>query len=161
MKNITLSNIKYNEGSIKDRKRVGRGRKSGHGVKCGKGSNGNKQRSGHKYKPGFEGGQTPLKKKLPMIRRINKFRTDKPVTVTTDNLELLINNNITEINSDILKKYKLIRGEGNYKVVLGKKEEINYKNVKITANGFSEKAKLFIEKSGGECILADKNITNK
>ena len=156
MKNITLHNLKYNKGSIKKRKILGRGEGSGHGSKCGKGSNGNKQRSGYRYRPGFEGGQTPLKKKLPMIRRINKFRTDKPKTVTTDMFASMISSGIKEINQQTLSKKRIIKCTDNFKVVFGRKRDLDFKDVTITANGFSENVKIFIESHGGKCIIDEK-----
>lgn len=155
MKNITLHNLKYNKGSIIKRKIVGRGVGSGHGSKCGKGSNGNKQRSGYRYRPGFEGGQTPLKKKLPMIRRINKFRKDKPVTITSDNLIKLLDSGIKNIDSKVLFDNRMIKSGQNYKVVVGKKNDISFNDITVTANGFSESVKKIIETTGGKCLLVD------
>ena len=64
-------------GSKKDRKRVGRGDGSGHGTYSGRGVKGQKSRAGFKMKPGFEGGQLPLIKRLPRKRGfVNIFRTE-------------------------------------------------------------------------------------
>lgn len=63
---IKLNTISDNPGAVKDRKRVGRGRSSGHGKTCGRGQKGQKARSGNgKPRIGFEGGQTPLFKRIP------------------------------------------------------------------------------------------------
>jgi large subunit ribosomal protein L15 len=73
--------VKQNElspapGSKKDRKRVGRGDRSGHGTYSGRGQKGQKARAGGKMRPGFEGGQLPLIKRLPKKRGFyNRFRT--------------------------------------------------------------------------------------
>ncbi|NLL89844.1 MAG: 50S ribosomal protein L15, partial [Dehalococcoidales bacterium] len=62
-------------GSKKDRKRIGRGNGSGHGTYSGKGCKGQKSRAGNKVRPGFEGGQLPLIKRLPRKRGFtNIFR---------------------------------------------------------------------------------------
>ncbi len=67
-------------GSKKDRKRVGRGDGSGHGTYSGRGSGGQKSRAGYKMKPGFEGGQLPLIKRLPRKRGfVNIFRKEYSV----------------------------------------------------------------------------------
>ena len=67
-------------GSRKARKRVGRGDGSGHGTYSGRGCNGQKSRSGYRMKPGFEGGQLPLIKRLPRKRGfVNIFRTEYSV----------------------------------------------------------------------------------
>ncbi|KAJ9054262.1 YmL10 [Entomophthora muscae] len=63
---IKLDTIRDNPGAVRDRKRVGRGRSSGHGKTCGRGQKGQKARSGNgKPRIGFEGGQTPLFKRIP------------------------------------------------------------------------------------------------
>ena len=74
MKNFKLHNLHHAPGSVKKSLRVGRGNSARKGNKCGKGSNGNQQRSGYKRKLGFEGGQTPLNRRIPMQRHINKYR---------------------------------------------------------------------------------------
>ena len=153
MKNVFLHNLKYNEGSIKKRKRVGRGKSSGHGLKCGKGSNGNKQRSGYKNKAGFEGGQTPLKRRLPMIRRINKYRTDKPKTVTIDMLRGIISSGLKKIDLNVLSEARIVKPSEKYKIVYNCREKIELKGVVIEANGFSKGAREFIEKNGGSCVI--------
>lgn len=157
IKDIKLHNLQHASGSIKKRKIVGRGKKSGHGVKCGKGSNGNKQRSGYKFKPGFEGGQTPLKKKLPMIRIINKFRKDKPKTVTTDMLLPLLKSGIKEINECTLVEERIIKKKENYKLVMGKNEDVDFKGLNIVASAFSKGVKEFIERKKGKCSLINKS----
>ena len=67
-------------GSTKDRKRVGRGDASGHGSYSGRGMKGQKARAGGRVRPGFEGGQNPLIKKLPQKRGfVNPFRVEYDV----------------------------------------------------------------------------------
>ena len=152
MKCVSLHSLRYNLGSVIKRKIVGRGVGSGHGCKCGKGSNGNKQRSGYRYRPGFEGGQTPLKKKLPMIRRINKFRKDCRKTLTTDMFVKIINSGVSEINREVLVSNKIIKAWERYKVVRGKVDDIDFKSVVISGDGFSEGVRSFIESKGGKCL---------
>lgn len=60
-----LSNLKHANGSVKKRKRVGRGQGSGHGGTATRGMNGQKSRSGSKYRSWFEGGQMPLQRRVP------------------------------------------------------------------------------------------------
>jgi len=62
---MDLSNLKPAPGSTKNRKRIGRGHGSGTGKQAGKGHKGQKARSGGSIKPGFEGGQMPLQRRLP------------------------------------------------------------------------------------------------
>lgn len=67
MDEMRLNTLAPSEGSKKDRKRVGRGIGSGSGKTCGRGHKGLKSRSGGSVKPGFEGGQMPLQRRLPKI----------------------------------------------------------------------------------------------
>jgi large subunit ribosomal protein L15 len=153
MKNITLNNLNYKEGSIKKRKRVGRGKSSNHGKTCGKGNNGAKQRSGYSTRFGFEGGQTPLNRRLPMVRIINKFRKDKSKTVTTDMLARVINKGIKEINYNVLFENRVIGLKENYKIVKGKDDSVKFSGITVEANNFSKEAKALIEKEGGKCNI--------
>ena len=73
---MDLSNLKPPAGSSKNRKRVGRGHGSGTGKTSGKGHKGQKSRSGAKIRPGFEGGQMPLQRRLPKRGFTNIFRKD-------------------------------------------------------------------------------------
>ncbi len=77
---MRLDQLHPTPGSIKNRKRVGRGDGSGHGTYSGRGCNGQKSRSGYKTKRGFEGGQLPLVKRLPKKRGfVNMFRIEYSV----------------------------------------------------------------------------------
>ena len=67
MSNFTENQIKAAKGATKNRKRVGRGNASGFGGECGRGHKGQKSRSGFSRKPGFEGGQNPLYKRIPKL----------------------------------------------------------------------------------------------
>jgi large subunit ribosomal protein L15 len=142
--------VKQNElspapGSKKERKRVGRGDRSGHGTYSGRGQKGQKARAGGKMRPGFEGGQLPLIKRLPKKRGFyNRFRTTYEVV----NLAQL---NIFEPGSEIT---------GDKLISMGLIKVIN-KPVKILANGeldrplkvkvhkYSATAKEKIEAAGG------------
>ena len=83
----TLSTLAPNPGATKKRKRVGRGRASGTGKTSGRGQKGQKARAGHHYaKPGFEGGQMPMQRRLPKRGFKNPFRVEcYPVNVATLN----------------------------------------------------------------------------
>lgn len=80
--------MKYNELQTASRKsatRVGRGIAAGKGKTAGRGTKGQRSRAGSGRKPGFEGGQNPLYKRIPKLRGFTRF-WDKPVTVTTAQL---------------------------------------------------------------------------
>src|SRR3989304_666219 len=74
---MKLNELAPTPGSRKNKKRVGRGNGSGHGTYSGRGCKGQKSRAGCKMRPGFEGGQLPLIKRLPRKRGfVNIFRTE-------------------------------------------------------------------------------------
>jgi len=100
--------MKYNELDIekdRQRNRVGRGISAGQGKTAGRGTKGQKARAGSGRKPGFEGGQNPLIKRLPKLRGFTQFR-EKPVTVTTEKLNKFsgVVDNFTLYEARILKR---------------------------------------------------------
>ena len=143
-----LSNI---PGAVKRRRRVGCGEGGGHGKTCGRGGKGQSARSGSSVRPGFEGGQMPLYRRLPH-RGFNNanFRTVYD-TVNIGELSR-IDESITEVDRDVLIKVGLIRGQAPSVKVLGGGEIT--RSLKITAAKFSASAKEKIEKAGGESIVA-------
>ncbi len=83
---LTLSNLSPQPGSTKQRKRLGRGQGSGHGKTAARGENGYKSRSGSSIRPGFEGGQMPLHRRLPKRGFTNIFKNQFAV-VNVEGLE--------------------------------------------------------------------------
>ncbi len=83
---LTLSNLSPRPGSTKQRKRLGRGQGSGHGKTAARGENGYKSRSGSSIRPGFEGGQMPLHRRLPKRGFTNIFKSQFAV-VNVEGLE--------------------------------------------------------------------------
>ncbi|UDG80482.1 50S ribosomal protein L15 [Candidatus Annandia pinicola] len=110
-----LNNLSYNKGTKKKKKRLGRGIGSCYGKTCGKGHKGQKSRSGGKIKRGFEGGQTPLYRRLPKFG----FKTKKNILtqeIKLSNLNIIKN---TVIDIYTLKKYNLIKKNiKNIKIIL-------------------------------------------
>lgn len=81
---LALNDLRDNKGATKQKRRLGRGIGSGRGKTCGRGHKGQKARSGHKPRLGFEGGQTPLRLRLPRRGFHNKFSlTFKPLNLKT------------------------------------------------------------------------------
>ena len=134
-------------GSRHASKRVGRGTGSGHGTFSGRGCKGQKARTGNnKVRPGFEGGQLPLIKRLPRKRGfINHFRIEY-TTVNTSDLNKLDSG--SEVTAEILKAAGIIKTLSNPIKVLGDGEIDRPLTVK--ANKFSASAKAKIEKAGGK-----------
>jgi large subunit ribosomal protein L15 len=143
-----LTNI---PGAVGRRKRVGCGEGGGHGKTCGRGGKGQTARSGSAIRPGFEGGQMPLYRKLPH-RGFNNanFRTSYD-TVNVGELSR-IDESITEVDRAVLIQAGLIRGQTPLVKVLGGGEIT--RSLKITAAKFSASAKEKIEKAGGELVVA-------
>lgn len=144
----TLKNVK---GATHRRKRVGCGEGGGHGKTSGKGGKGQTARSGGSIRPGFEGGQMPLYRKLPH-RGFNNynFRTSYAVVNVGDLAKL--DATVTEVNVEALVKAGLIRADGALLKVLGDGEIT--RALKVTATKFTGSAKEKIEKAGGQAIVA-------
>lgn len=83
-----VANFRPAKGSIKKRKRVGRGNAAGQGGECGRGHKGQKSRTGHSMVTGFEGGQTPLYRRIPK-KRGHRNRTPIGIIYAPINLDLL------------------------------------------------------------------------
>ena len=116
---MKLSSLKPAAGSRKNRKRVGRGPGSGTGKTSARGENGQKSRSGYSRKRGFEGGQMPLKRRVPKRGFKNIFRTEYR-TVNVDRLnELPAGSTVTP---ELLQKAGLLRKGHNPVKVLGNGE---------------------------------------
>ena len=81
---LNLSNLSPQPGSRKQRKRIGRGQGSGHGKTAARGQNGQKSRSGGSIKPGFEGGQMPLQRRLPKRGFNNIFKKQYAIVNVQD-----------------------------------------------------------------------------
>lgn len=129
------------------RKRVGRGNGSGIGTYSGKGMKGQKSRSGGGVRPGFEGGQNPLIKGLPMLRGFkNLFR--KEYQVVNLNSLASLPEDVTQVNPEVLVKHGLVRNAKRLIKILGW-GEIS-RSIEIMADKYSGSAKTKIEAAGGK-----------
>jgi large subunit ribosomal protein L15 len=139
-----LSGLVPSPGSDRSRKRVGRGKGSGLGQTSAKGHKGQLARTGGRVRRGFEGGQTPLHRRLPKFGFSNEtFKTD----VSSVNLSSLVKLDITDINTETLVKKGLAK-RGFLIKLIGNIEVKNKLNVKV--NKISEGAKNSILKAGGK-----------
>jgi large subunit ribosomal protein L15 len=143
-----LSNLKYAEGSVKKRKRIGRGEGSGHGGTATKGMNGQKSRAGAKYRSWFEGGQMPLQRRVPKRGFTSVFKIYYQA-INVDTLQKLVEaKKINDVvNSEVLAKNGLIKNINEPFKILGNGEL----KAKLTVNAkyFSKSAKEKIEAAGG------------
>ena len=140
---IRLHNLKYAPGSRKERKRVGRGRSSGHGKTSGRGQKGQKARD--TVKPGFEGGQMPLSRRIPKIGGFTPPRRKEFQVVNVSDLERFDEGSV--VDPSLLSQTRLIRRKKMVKV-LGEGELT--KSLTVKAHAFSKTAIEKIEKAGGK-----------
>ena len=146
----TLNTLKSNSGSRKKKLRKGRGIAAGQGASCGFGMRGQKSRSGRPTRPGFEGGQMPLYRRLPK-RGFNPITKSHIAILNLDKIQSYIDKKSIRIsetlNSDLLKKLKLINKNSIKLKILGTgniKDKIN-----IEADLASKSAVEKLEKAGG------------
>ena len=142
---MNLNELQPAKGSKFSPKRVGRGIGSGTGKTSGKGHKGQNARSGGGVRPGFEGGQMPLYRRLPK-RGFKNIFAKQYVTVNVEVLEKLENG--TEVTAQLLKDKGIISKTLDGVKILGRGELTKKLNVK--AAKFTESAKEKIEKAGGK-----------
>jgi large subunit ribosomal protein L15 len=145
---MNLSSLKPPEGSRKKRKRVGRGDGSGHGGTSCKGHKGQNARSGGGVRPGFEGGQMPLSRRLPKRGFRNPFRK-KIITVNLEQLKNFPQGSV--IDKDVLVGAGLVKRKGDSIKILGK-GNIEYP-VSLKVDMISQGAREKIEAAGGSIII--------
>ena len=141
---MNLSTLKPNEGSKRSTFRVGRGHGSGNGKTAGKGHKGQKARSGGGVRPGFEGGQMPLYRRLPK----RGFKNPNHLEIVGINVDLL--NRFEDgavVTVESMIQAGIIKNPRDGVKILGKGELT--KKLTVKANAFSESAKAKIEAVGG------------
>lgn len=142
---MKLHEMKYTEGARKNRKRLGRGHGSGTGKTAGKGHKGQNARSGGGVRLGFEGGQTPLARRLPK-RGFTNFNRKEYAIVNVASLNKFDDG--VEVTPELLIETGLVRKELYGIKVLGDGEL--EKKLTVKANKFSKSAVAVIEKAGGK-----------
>ena len=136
---LQLNELKPNQGATKKKKRVGRGTSSGTGKTCGRGHKGQKSRSGGTKGRRFEGGQTPLYRRLPK-RGFKNYPFSKTYSVINVG-------DLNEFDGDVSKETLEVVG---LLKILGNGELKKALNIK--ADKFSASAKKKIEAAGGKCL---------
>ena len=149
----TLNTLKPNTGSRKKKLRKGRGIAAGQGASCGFGMRGQKSRSGRPTRPGFEGGQMPLYRRVPKLKHFEIINQKNFSIVNLSKLSEFKESEVVNIDSLVKKKLLFkpkfplkILGNGEVKVKL-----------KVQAHAFTKVAKEKIEAAGGSCEI----INNK
>jgi len=143
---MDLSNLKPAEGSVKNRKRIGRGQGSGRGGTSTKGHKGSQSRTGYSRKIGFEGGQMPIQRRLPKRGFKNPFRVEYTALNLAKIQALVDKYKFNEITPEVLHGANLISKTEKIKVLA--QGELT-SGITVKAHAFSAKAKEAIEKAGG------------
>ena len=143
---MDLSNLKPAKGSVRERKRIGRGQGSGYGGTSTRGHKGAGQRSGNTHKIGFEGGQMPLQRILPKFG----FKNPTRVEYKAINLSAIEALGMDEIKIEDMKAAGL--ADKNEIIKILGKGEIS-KAVTVEANAFSKSAIEKIEAAGGKAVV--------
>ena len=142
---MKLHDLAPAQGSVKESKRIGRGAASGQGKTAGKGHKGQKARSGGGVRPGFEGGQMPLARRIPK-RGFNNIFAKKIVAINLSSLNAFDDGAV--VNADALVEKGIIKKVYDGVKVLGNgKVE---KKLTVQATAFSASAKEAIEAAGGK-----------
>lgn len=145
---MKLSELSPVKGSKRNRKRVGRGPGSGSGKTSSRGHKGQKSRSGASIRPGFEGGQMPLQRRLPKRGFTNRFKKVYDL-INIKDLSRCEPNSVLDIEK--LKELGFYKGAKDGIKLLGN-GEISYP-VEIKVNKVSKEAKKKIEAAGGKVEL--------
>ncbi len=142
---MKLHELQPAAGSTTSPKRLGRGTGSGLGKTSGKGHKGQNARSGGGVRPGFEGGQMPLTRRVPKRGFTNIFRTEY-ATVNVGNLDIFTDGSV--VTAEMLKDAGLIKKTSNGVKILGDGELT--KKLTVQAAKFSKSAQEKIETLGGK-----------
>ena len=141
---LQLQALKKEKKAFPKGKRLGRGPGSGKGDTSGRGHKGQRARKSGNVRPGYEGGQTPLYRRLPKRGFRNIFSKDY-ITINVSQLDTL---SLNEVNLEDLKKNRIVKGKASLLKILGD-GEIS-KAITVNAHKFTRTAKEKIEKAGGK-----------
>jgi large subunit ribosomal protein L15 len=142
---VRLQDAQPQTGSKRGRRRVGRGIAAGQGASCGFGMRGQKSRSGRPTRPGFEGGQNPLYRRLPKLKHFELVNHKEFTVVNVEKLNGLSKN--TEVTLDSLMAAGIVTSNDGPLKILGNGELAVALTVK--AAGASKSAIAKIEAAGG------------
>ena len=144
---MRLNDARPQKGSKKRRRRVGRGIAAGQGASAGLGMRGQKSRSGSSTRPGFEGGQQPLYRRIPKLKGFPLVNRKEYTTINVSKLQSLPAD--TEVTLASLKEAGILTGSKGPLKILGD-GELNV-SLKVQAAAFTATARSKIEAAGGSC----------
>jgi large subunit ribosomal protein L15 len=148
---MRLDELSPKEGSTKRRRRVGRGIAAGQGASCGFGMRGQKSRSGRPTRPGFEGGQMPLYRRLPKLKHFPLINQRQYTIINVGRLNTLPAQ--TEVTLASLMKAGIVTTNDGSLKILGDGELTIALTVKAAA--FTKSAKEKIESAGGSVVISE------
>lgn len=152
---LTLNNLKPNPGAKHRKKRLGNGESSGLGKTCGKGNKGQKARSGGSVRPGFEGGQMPLHRRLPKKGFSNARFRDTIAIVNLNQLEAFFEAGATVTEAE-LRAAGLVKGACDAVKLLAQGELS--KALTISVDFASETAKKKVSAVGGSLTVLSESV---
>jgi large subunit ribosomal protein L15 len=146
---MRLNDLKPQKGSKKRRRRVGRGISAGQGASAGLGMRGQKSRSGSSTRPGFEGGQQPLYRRLPKLKGFPLINRKNYTTINVEKLANLPAD--TEVTLTSLRAAGILTAAKGPLKILGN-GELSVP-LKVQAAAFTNQARSKIEAAGGSCEI--------
>lgn len=148
---MRLQDAAPKKGSRKRRRRIGRGIAAGQGASGGFGMRGQKSRSGRGTRPGFEGGQLPLYRRVPKLKHFTVINRQQYTTINVSKLASLPAN--TEVTLASLMEAGIVTADKGPLKILGDGEL--QVPLQVKAAGFTASARQKIESAGGSCVVLD------
>ncbi len=146
---IKLESLQPNQGSRRKKMRKGRGIAAGQGASCGFGMRGQKSRSGRPTRPGFEGGQMPLYRRVPKLKHFPIVNQKNFTVLNVSNLNELKEGTVVNLDS-LVKEGILTKPKNPLKILGNGKLEVK---LTVQAAAFTTSAKKKIEEVGGKCEI--------
>lgn len=150
---MNLHELAPNKGATRRKRRVGRGISAGQGATCGLGMRGQKSRSGTGTRPGFEGGQMPLYRRIPKLKHFPLVNQRQFTVINVSALAELPPNSEVTLES-LMEKGIVTTNDGPLKILGGGELSVA---LTVKAAAFSASAKTKIEAAGGSCHQIMKN----
>ena len=146
---IKLESLQSNQGSRRKKLRKGRGIAAGQGASCGFGMRGQKSRSGRPTRPGFEGGQMPLYRRVPKLKHFPIVNQKNFTVLNVSSLNELKEGTVVNLDS-LVKEGILTKPKNPLKILGNGKLEVK---LTVQAAAFTTSAKKKIEEVGGKCEI--------
>ncbi|MDS3859477.1 50S ribosomal protein L15 [Thermosynechococcaceae cyanobacterium BACA0444] len=146
---MRLTDIQPQAGSRKRGRRIGRGIAAGQGASGGFGMRGQKSRSGRPTRPGFEGGQNPLYRRVPKLKHFTVVNRQAYTTINVGRLNDLAANSVITLDS-LMEAGIVTTNDGPLKLLGDGELSVA---LQVTATAFTQSAQAKIEQAGGSCTV--------